>query len=118
MRTLVLIRYLLEIEVEQRHGARVATCCLNGPLVWHEVILMEKLGAFSWLRYQPLRLIDMTDDYVAYICVELFPGHLQILIILKSLLPFLSQSVNFFSSHIHEYQAACFLVKFNLLSFY
>ena len=82
MRVRRLIWYLLEIKVEEWHSAGVATCCLNGPLVRHEVILMEKFGALSWLRYQPLRLIDMTHDYVAYICVELFSSHLQILIIL------------------------------------
>ena len=77
-----MIWYLFEIEVEERHRAGVATRRLNSPLMRHEVILMEKLGTFSWLRYQPLCLIDMTNDYVAYIRVELFPSHLQILIIL------------------------------------
>ena len=53
---------------------------LDGPLMWHEVVLMEKLRALRGNWDQPLRLADVAHYDVTYIGVELFSSKLQLVV--------------------------------------
>ena len=109
---LLLIRYLGEVEVKEWHGAGVAVRGLDVPLVWHEVVLVEKLGALGGARDQPLRLADVPLDYVAHIGVELLARQLQTLVRLELLLAQLGQSVDFLPAQLHEHSFALDITLF------
>ena len=98
----LLVRLLLEVKVEQRHGARIAVCCLDVPFVQDEVVLMEQLGRFCWLWYQLLGFLDMVHDYLANISYKLLSIQLQVFISLEVFASCLGQSVNFFPSLLHD----------------
>ena len=70
----LLVRLFSVEEIEEWHRTGIPIRCLDGPLVRHEVILMEQLSALSGLRYDTLRFTDVTHDDIAHIGVKLLSG--------------------------------------------
>lgn len=102
LRMALLVGDLGEVEIEDWQRARVTIRRLDVPLVRHEVVLVEKLGALRGNWDQSLRLANVAEDDVADVGVQLLPRQLQAFVGLELFLPQTGKSVDFLLSKLHE----------------
>ena len=98
----LLVGHFLKVEVKEGHRRRVAVHRIDCPLVPHEVVLVEQLGALCGHWDQSLRLTDMIDYDVAHICVELLSGELELVISAELLPSELGEAGDFFLALVEE----------------